>query len=283
MTASQALAAFRDAAPVQRLRLGGVEWRYRASGSRPHGLLLLPGAVGDGDAYFTLDPSLSPTHKLIAIAYPPVDSQTRMLDGLRDILDREGILSTDIVGGSFGGLIAQAFLQRYPQRTRRVVLSATGPAKPARAASNEKFARIVGRLPIGVTRMLLRAIVRASLRPVNTDRRFWRDFYFDAIAVLSRNELMARYALSADLDRQGPPSPAGRQEWTGEVLILEGDADAIAHVGARDSLKALYPGAQIRTFPGAGHAISAERRPEWAATIAEFLSLPRVSDTVLTW
>ena len=278
MTASEALEAFRAAAPVRRLQYGGVEWQYRVAGAGAHGLLLLPGAVGDGDAYFTLGPLLSPTHKLVAIAYPPVDSPTRLLDGLRYILDREGIDSTDIVGGSFGGLIAQAFLHRFPQRTRRVVLSATGPAKPERVASNERFARVLGRLPVGVTRALLRAIVRVSLRAVTGDRAFWRDFYFRAIAVLLREELVARYALSADVDRHGPPSPAGRKEWTGAVLILEGDADKIAYAGARDSLKSLPPGARVHTFPGAGHAISAERRGEWASAIAGFLT---VSDVVV--
>jgi pimeloyl-ACP methyl ester carboxylesterase len=162
------------------------------------------------------------------------------------------------------------------------VLSATGPAKPERAASNEKFARVLGRLPLGLTRALLRAIVRASLRPVTDDRPFWRAFYFGAIAALSREELVMRYALSSDVDRHGPPSPAGRQEWNGSVLILEGDADAIAHAGARDNLKSLYPGARVRTFPGAGHAISAERRHEWAAAIAEFLTTG-VSDTAAKW
>lgn len=272
MTASEALDAFRAAAPVRRLQHDGVDWQYRVAGDGAQGLLLLPGAVGDGEAYFTLGPLLSRTHKVIAIAYPPVDSLMRLLDGLRYILDREGIGPTDIVGGSFGGLIAQAFLRRFPQRTRRVVLSATGPAKPARAASNAKWARVMGVLPIGVTRALLRAIVRVSLKPVTGDREFWRDFYVRAIATLSRDEFVARYALSADIDRHGPPWPAGPQEWTGAMLILEGDADKISRAGSRDKLKSLYPGARVHTFRGAGHAMAAERREEWAATIAEFLT-----------
>ena len=272
MTASDAFDAFRRAAPIRRLQHGGVEWQYRVTGAGSQGLLLLPGAVGDGDAYFTLGPLLSSTHVLIAITYPAVDSLTALFDGLRDILDREQIDSTDLVGGSFGGLIAQAFLRRFPQRTRRVVLSATGPAKPERAASNERFARIMARLPFGMTRWLLRAIVRVSLMPVTVDRAFWRAFYFEAIAALSREEFIARYALSADLDRHGPPSPAALQEWTGSALILEGAADRIAHAGARDGLKSLFPNARVHTIPGAGHAISAERRDEWAAAIAAFLA-----------
>jgi pimeloyl-ACP methyl ester carboxylesterase len=171
-------------------------------------------------------------------------------------------------------MVAQAFLRRFPERTRRVVLSATGPARVSRAAANEKWSRIVGRLPPAVTRGLLRAIVRASLRAVTVDRRFWRDFYFRAIAELSRSELVARYRLSADLDRHGPPSPAGLQGWAGEILIIEGDADRIAHGTVRDSLKVIFPGARVHTFAGAGHAISAERADEWAAVIAAFLNPP---------
>jgi len=272
VTAPEAFAAFCAAAPIRHLPHDGVDWKYRVTGDGPQGLLLLPGAVGDGEAYFTLGPLLSRTHRLIAIAYPPVDTLTPLLDGLRDLLDREGINTTDIVGGSFGGLIAQAFLQRFPERTRRVVLSATGPAKPARAASNAKWTRVMGVLPVGVTRALLRTIIRVSLKPVTGDRGFWRDFYFRAIAALTRRELVARYALSADVDRHGPPSSAGLQGWNGAVLILEGDADKIAHAGARDRLKSLYPDARVHSFPGAGHAMSAERRHEWAAVIAAFLT-----------
>ena len=63
------------------------------------------------------------------------------------------------------------------------------------------------------------------------------------------------------------------------MLILEGEADKIAHSTARDSLKSLYPAAHVRTFPGAGHAVSAERRGEWAAAIAEFLGEAPATET----
>jgi hypothetical protein len=99
----EALDAFRAAAPVRRLPHGGVDWQYRVAGTGAQGLLLLPGAVGDGDAYFTLGPPLSSTHQLIAIAYPPVDSLTAMLERPSLHPRREQVESTDIVGGSFGG------------------------------------------------------------------------------------------------------------------------------------------------------------------------------------
>ena len=265
------LNAFRASAPIHALRHDGVEWTYRATGNGTRGLLLLPGAVGSGEAFFTLTPFLIDTHRILAIAYPGVDSLPRLLDGLRAILDREGLESTDIVGGSFGGLIAQAFLRRFPQRTRRIALSASGPAKVERAASNQKWSQRVGRLPIAVSRTLRRTIVRVTLKKVTADRAFWRTFYGRAIAGLTRDELVARYALSADIDRHGPPSLAGLPEWHGEILILEGDADKISRGSSRQTLRSLFPDARVKTFAGAGHAISIERRDEWTAAVAEFL------------
>ncbi len=271
VTLEEQLNAFRASAPIHSLRHDGVEWTYRATGNGTQALLLLPGAVGSGEAFFTLTPFLIDTHRILAIAYPRVDSLARLLDGLRAILDREGLESTDMVGGSFGGLIAQAFLRRFPQRTRRIALSATGPAKVERAASNQRWSQRVGRLPIVVSRALLRTIVRVSLKKVTTDRAFWRSFYGRAIAGITRDELVARYALSADIDRHGPPSLAALPEWRGEILILEGDADRISRGSSRQTLRSLFPDARVKTFAGAGHAISIERRDEWTAAVAEFL------------
>jgi pimeloyl-ACP methyl ester carboxylesterase len=271
VTLQEQLNAFYASAPSRSFRHDGVEWTYRATGSGTQGLLLLPGAVGNGEAFFTLTPFLVETHRLLAIAYPQVDSLARLLDGLRAILDREGLESTDIVGGSFGGLVAQAFLRRFPQRTRRIVLSASGPAKVERAASNAKWSRRIGRLPIGVSRVLLRAIVRAALKPVTVDREFWAGFYRRAIDAVSRDELVARYALSADIDRHGPPSLAALPEWRGAILILEGDADRISRGSSRQALRSLFPDAQVKTFAGAGHAISIERRDDWTAAVTRFL------------
>lgn len=254
----------------------GVAWHYRVAGHGAQGLLLLPGAVGDGEAYFLLLPSIVNTHRAMAIRYPPVERLDDLLEGLHALALHEGATSVDIVGGSFGGLVAQAFLQRYPSFTRRVTLSATGPAKRERAATNDKWARIIGRLPLAVSRMLLRAIVRVALKRTPEDREFWRDFYFAAIARLSKADARSRYMLSAEMDRHGPVSPADVAGWTGSMLMVEGGSDRIAHSDAGDALEALYPRAERRTFPGAGHAVSAEKPREWAVAVTEFLTATQV-------
>jgi len=249
---------------------GGV-WRYRVAGHGRRGLLLLPGAVGGGEAFFRLAPLLDPTHRLVAITYPSVDRLDPLLDGLVAILDREALASTDVVGGSFGGLVAQALLAREPSRVRRLVLSATGPADRSRADAQVRWHRRMRRVPIGVTRGLLRLIVRAALRRAE-DRPFWRDFYRRAIAETSVDDVAARYGVSADIDREGPPPAAVLSRWNGRLLIVEGERDRIASRRAREALKAIYPAARLCTIAGAGHAASTERPREWASAIAAFLT-----------
>jgi pimeloyl-ACP methyl ester carboxylesterase len=255
----------------RRLTNAGVPFRYRAAGHGPQGGLLLPGAVGGGDAYFALAPHLETTHRLIAITYPPVDHLEPLLDGLLAIADAEGLESLDVVGGSFGGLVAQALLARAPSRVRRVVLSVTAPADPSRADKDLTWQRRLGKWPLPITRALLRLIVRATLRRAE-ERAFWREFYGRAIAETSKADVAARYGVSADLDRRGAPTAAELAGWNGRLLIVEGDRERIAGRKAREALKAVFPMARVCTIPGAGHAASAERPREWAAAVARFLT-----------
>lgn len=104
--------AFLARHPRQNLDLRDVRWSYRPAGIGPEGLVLLPGAAGGGEAYFLLAEELLDRFRMVMIDYPPVSGLDEMLDGLAEILSREGIERTALLGGSFGGMLAQAFLLR---------------------------------------------------------------------------------------------------------------------------------------------------------------------------
>lgn len=115
--------AFLREHPEKTLRVGPVDWSYRVAGRGEEGLLLLPGALGGGEAYFELAESVSSEFRSILIDYPLVSGLDEMLSGLASILAREGIDRTALLGGSFGVMVAQSFRLRFPDRTTRVVLS----------------------------------------------------------------------------------------------------------------------------------------------------------------
>ena len=91
------------------------------------------------------------------------------------------------------------------------------------------------------------------------------------IGRLGKADLVARYALAVDFDRNARFTPDDLQSWPGRILILEGDDDPIAEAPAREALKALHPQARVHTFHGTGHVASIARLDEYVAVIAAFL------------
>jgi pimeloyl-ACP methyl ester carboxylesterase len=267
----QQLEALQRDHPARRLVVRGTEWSYVAVGAGRQGLLLLPGAAGGGEAYLRLVPELQDRHRLLMIRYPAVDGLDAMLAGLEAIVAAEGVRTADAIGGSFGGLVAQAFLRRFPARTGRVVLSGTGPAEPRRAASNERWLPVARAVPMGLVHLALRLAVSRVLRNVQEEPEFWRGFYRRAIDAMTREDLLSRYRVSMDFDRAGPPTPGELAGWPGELLVLHGGRDSVAAGAGGDALAAAYPRATLHTFPDAGHGLLLERPRAWVEAVKGFL------------
>lgn len=155
--------AFLREHPERTLRVGSTDWTYRIAGSGAEGLLLLPGALGGGEAYFALAESLSSQLRSILIEYPIVTGLDEMLSGLAAILEREGFERTAVLGSSFGGIVAQAFRLRFPERTTRVVLSSTGPPDSDRAPRNQRWLELLRYVPMPLVRALLRVAIDFDL------------------------------------------------------------------------------------------------------------------------
>jgi pimeloyl-ACP methyl ester carboxylesterase len=164
-------------------------------------------------------------------------------------------------------MVAQGFLAGLPGRTTRVVLAATGPPDPERAARNEKWLDRARYIPMPLFRFLMKLLVRKMMKRVERDREHWSRFYLDAVDGFRRERLLSQYRLAIDFDRRVHP-PA---DFTGEMLLLEGSEDAVATKKSRDALKAAYPHARVHTFEGAGHSLSLERPDEWSRVVTEFL------------
>lgn len=243
---------------------------YRAAGRGAEGLLVLPGALGGSEGIAPLLEPLRETYRIFFVEYPVVTSLEEMLDGLSEILSSEGIGLTALVGGSFGGLVAQAFLLRFPERTSRVVLSATGPPDPRRARTNEWLLPFLRIVPMGLVRSLLRLGIKKLGKRVSRDREL--GVYFRAVDELTRERLLTLYRIAIDFDRGYGPRIAALESWRGEMLLLAGSEDRLVSKKSREALKAAYPRARIEILQGAGHGMSLERPDEWKEKVLSFLS-----------
>ena len=247
---------------------------YRSGGAGATGLVLLPGSAGGGDAYFRLIDRVGAEFHWLAIDYPIVADLDELLTGLLEILDLEGVYRWSMVGGSFGGMVAQALLLADPSRVDRVVLNSTGAPSPQRAESNRRWQPVIRCIPVVAIRGLLKAVVRKIGKRIGAEREFWIGYYCRAVDAITRADLESKYRVQIDFDSRFAPRLSALESWGGSLLITEGDADTLANAKTRGELLAAYPQAEVRSFEGAGHGVSLERPEEWAEAVTEFLTGP---------
>jgi maspardin len=189
----------------------------------------------------------------------------------RRILDAERIDRVQVLGSSYGGMVAQCLVRQYPDRVGTLILCHTGVPRPDRAAKNQRFITIVRMLPMSLLRTMLRLSMRKSLEGASTQRAFWQAYSNEMLDQITKADLISRYQVAVGFDVSCSFAPDDLKGWPGRILILEGDNDPVAESWARDALRALYPQARVHTFHGSGHVASIAKLDEYVAMIRGFL------------
>ena len=258
------LAAFRAGHAPKTLTHRGVRWRYFAGGQGNDVVLRLSGALGLAEFAFQQIRLFEPRFRVITPDYPAVRSLEEMVEGLVSIFDAEGVARAHVVGGSFGGLLAQELVRRTPDRVATLVLSHTGAPDGRRRGT---AVWIVASLPQGVLRWLVKARLGRTLDAAGS---FWRRYFDRAVSEMTKEQIMSRVRLQAEFGAR-KWSPSDLAGWPGRVLLLEGEDDPLFPPAARARVRALYPAAQVHRFAGTGHAAAVLKPEEYADVVTRFL------------
>jgi len=181
------LKEFRRAHPVKRLTFGDTDWEYISCGrASAQTLLLLPGALSVGESTFPLITAFENEYRIIAPSYALSLTMTGLCEGIAHILETEAINRVHVVGGSYGGLVAQYFVRKYPGKACSLVLSHSFLITP----KFEKPLKIAGKLFPAVPRILFVSLLKLRLNKMllSTLRRakhpefeFWRAYLNEAV------------------------------------------------------------------------------------------------------
>ena len=270
---------------IRYVELDGVRLRTSIRGvGRP--LLLLTGIGASLDLSAPFEHALN-AHgvQTIAADAPGTGASTRYrrprrMPGLARtfelMLDALEYEQVDVLGVSFGGILAQQLAHQAPSRVRRLVLAATGAgvaglggvpgspramlalATPHRYQSHDNFRRIAGALYGGQARRDPDALLHGSIAPFSMSPSV-RGYIDQLYAISFWSGLPWLWRL---------PQP---------TLVLAGDDDPIVPAINGRILAAVIPNAEIEIIRGAGHLFLLERPAEIATLVADFLTAERDS------
>jgi pimeloyl-ACP methyl ester carboxylesterase len=183
-------------------------------------------------------------------------------------LDALGFPQVDLLGASFGGVLAQQLAHQAPRRVRRLVLAATGPglggvpasprvllalATPRRYRSPDYYRRMAGTLYGGAARADPDALLHGS------------------IARFTEPPSLAAY-LAQVYAITGWTSLPWLRQIRQPTLVLTGDDDPIVPLANGRILTRLLPDGRLTIIRGGGHLFLLERPAEIAALVADFLT-----------
>lgn len=190
------------------------------------------------------------------------------------LLDALDLARADVLGFSFGGVVAQALAAQQPQRIERLVLASTAypvAAEATRAPARPELRALWKRIfdtepdPLAATRRLALETLELDVhRPEALDaaRRLVGAVAFSGewLGAVRRHGLKGTRGTLESLGALG-----------GRVRLLHGEHDArFAVEGALAAQEAL-PASTLRVIPGAGHLSFLDTPDEWlAALVAAF-------------
>ncbi|PYS98631.1 MAG: hypothetical protein DMF65_10160 [Acidobacteria bacterium] len=261
----------------KKLLIKGVEWSYATGGRGRQTVLLLHGAVGGAETCALLAAALGDDYRTVAPTIADVQTLDEVCDAVSAILDREHVGRAHVFGGSFGGMVAQAFLKRRWRQVENLILLGAALPDPLAGARTERTMRMMRLLPFRLTRALLKAEIRKQLsapappelavRVPELRERLAE--YFDR--ALTKETLLARVALGVDFNRNEVYNSDGHAEWAGRALIVESCDDPAVTSDERRRLREAYPRAMVCTFAGSGDMIPLLRLEELAEVVKAFL------------
>ncbi|WP_164964067.1 alpha/beta fold hydrolase [Rubrivivax sp. JA1026] len=191
------------------------------------------------------------------------------------LMDTLSLAQADVLGFSFGGVVAQALAARQPQHIERLVLASTAypvAAEATRAPARPEL-RALWKQIFDTEPDSLAATRRLALETLELDVH--RPEALDAA-----RRLVGAVAFSGEwlgaVRRHGLKGARGTIEslraLDGRVHLVHGEHDARFAVEAARAAHAMLPGATLQVLPRAGHLAYLDAPADWQTALAAALA-----------
>lgn len=255
------------------VRINGVLLHYRLAGPASAPVIALANSLGtDARIWDGVIGRLSARYRILSydkrghgLSDTPADEYTLddHIDDLAGLLDHLGIGRLALAGVSVGGLIAQGFALRAPQRLSALVLCDTAPRIGDAASWNDRIATVQGQ-GLGA---IADAVMDRWFSPGFQQQRpaelaGWRNLFLgsDAAGYVATCATLRDADLRDDIGAIAMPT-----------LVVVGEQDLSTPVALVRDTAARIAGARFEILPGVGHIPSIEQPGALATLIEQFL------------
>lgn len=237
-------------------------------------LIFLHGVGGDHGAWRPQLLHFGDRYRCIAWDMPgygasPAGDMTfpALADALRRLLDALALPKVHLIGQSLGGMIAQEFAAKHPERLFSLVLVATSPAFGGADKSwQQKFVDDrIGALERGATmpqlaRDNIRRIVGPAADPAGVEVAVACTANIPVEAYKQAIRMIVGFDRRDALPNIKVPT-----------LAIAGAVDTVAPAPMMEKMAGRIPGARFLSVPGAGHLINLEQPAAFNAALGGFL------------
>ena len=267
------LLEFRSSHRPSHLDRSGLVWEYISCGNGNETLVLLPGGMRFGDAWFLLIMALEDRFKIIAPTYPQVTTMAGLVQGIIGITESEGIEEANYLGSSLGGWLSQCIVRQHPDKVKKLILANTSAPDLYTVSQARAGLTAVRYLPFWYMKLVSKQRLLKLISPPVPERQFWKAYLNEKFkSSVTKKDITSQMEYTLDYVSNYNFTPGDLAEWQGKLLILESDDDLAVKPELRDSFKLLYPVARIYTLRNSGHTPGYRGVPEYIDVIRRFIS-----------
>jgi 3-oxoadipate enol-lactonase len=255
------------------VRINGVLLHYRLAGPAGAPVLALANSLGtDARIWDGVIARLSGHYRILSYDKrghglsdtPPGDyGLDDHIDDLLGLLDHLRIERLALAGVSVGGLIAQGFALRAPERLTALILCDTAPKVGDAAGWNSRIDMVKNQGLGAIADMVMARWFSAGFQQQRPDELAgWRNLFLrsDAAGYAATCATLRDADLSSRIGAIATPT-----------LVVAGEDDQSTPVALVRACAAAIPGARFEILPGVGHIPSIEQPAALAGLIGQFL------------
>lgn len=250
-----------------------TEWEFVKTGRGKDTLLILNGGLRVAESAFRYINLFKDDFNILVPSYPSIKSIDELIEGVEVLLKKYGVGKIFVLCQSYGAIVGECFIKRFPQQISKIVISG---AAPLEISFREKLiinfrTLLIKTLPGKIVSQIYKKNLLKVIDYNPEDASFWMeylDYLFENF--LSKKDALSHFQSTIEAIKKYSYKKSPNS-YMGDVLILKGEDDKLISDLDIQKVSDYYKGSKIEIIKKSGHT-SAFMNPDYfKSTVREFL------------